>query len=70
MPVLIPFAFGVMLGVCIAPSVRTLPSLKPLFLVVDEIQASLKDAFCQCQKGCSPLGSLNGNHSRNLTNGT
>lgn len=55
MPVLVPFAVGVLVGVCVAPSVRRQPKLEPAFVVVDAIQETIKDV---CKRGHQVLKDL------------
>lgn len=43
MPALVPFAIGVFIGVCVAPTVRKQAHLKPVFIVADAVQETMKD---------------------------
>jgi len=68
MPALIPLAAGIVIGVCIAPSVRKHPKLQAAFEIVDGLQAAVLDAWQTLQLTCNTLVSSKQSPSLHLYN--
>jgi len=64
MPVVIPFAVGVAVGVCVAPSVRKHPKLQNVFVAVDAFTETVKDAYLHAKQAVSTMACLN--HSQSI----
>jgi len=49
MPLLLPFATGFIVGVCVAPTVRQHAHLRPVFSTLDALQTACQEAFLVVQ---------------------